>query len=313
MTRRWALRRPPPPPAFLQARPAGADPPLARYESNVTSDRGEDGVIRRALEVIGEGDGWCCEFGAWDGRHASNTWSLIAEHGYHAVLIESDADRFAALEREHAGRDGVIALHRTVGFAGPDRLDALLAATPIPRDFDLLCIDIDGNDYHVWEAVAEYRPKLVVIEYNPTIPNEVDFVQARDPTVAQGASLAALNRLAQAKGYRLIHATVVNGIFVEAGYFSRFAIPDPSPVALRSDLSQVTWMFQTYDGRLHVAGFNRVRWHDVPLDARRLQPVPALLRGFPPGLPRGRALLYRAWRAAREPRAALRRLVRRGR
>ena len=128
--------------------------------------------------MIGASDGWCVEFGAWDGRHASNTYALISDAGYSAVLIESDPARFAALQRTHAGRSGVIALRRVVGFEGPDRLDRILAETPVPRDFDLLSIDIDGNDFHVWDAVEDYRPKLVVIEFNPTVPNEVDFASS---------------------------------------------------------------------------------------------------------------------------------------
>jgi hypothetical protein len=305
------MRRRIPPPAAFTVTPVPAAAPLLRYEANVTSDRGEDGVIRHALEVIGAGVGWCCEFGAWDGHHASNTWSLIHEHGYRGVLIECDPVRFAALRDLHAGGEKVTVLDRIVGWEGPDRLDALLRGTPIPQDFEVLSIDIDGNDYHVWEALRDYRPKVVVCEYNQTIPNEIDFVQARDPRVAQGASLAALDRLARAKGYRLIHATVTNGIFVREEDFPRFGIPDGPPGALRSDVSQVTWMFQTYDGRLHYAGFDRARWHGAPLSPRRLQTVPLPLRGFAPNFTGARASLWRLWRAARDPRGALGRLARR--
>ncbi len=271
--------------------------PLQPYEANVTSQCGEDGVIRRALDVIGASDGWCVEFGAWDGRHASNTYALISDAGYSAVLIESDPARFAALQRTHAGRSGVIALRRVVGFEGPDRLDRILAETPVPRDFDLLSIDIDGNDFHVWDAVADYRPKLVVIEFNPTVPNEVDFVQPRDTAVTQGSSLTAITRMANAKGYRLVHATVVNGIFVDEAYFPRFDIVDDTPAALRADLSLVTWLFQTYDGRLHIAGNRRLRWHDVPIDPRRLQVVPRRLRTFPADFSPVQRIAWRAWRA----------------
>jgi hypothetical protein len=273
--------------------------PLEPYEANVTSQCGEDGVIRRALEVIGGGDGWCVEFGAWDGRHASNTYALIAEAGYSALLIESDPARFTALQRTHAGRSGVIALQRVVGFEGLDRLDRILADTPVPRDFDLLSIDIDGNDFHVWEAVEDYRPKLVVIEFNPTIPNEVDFVQPREKAITQGSSLTAITRMAKAKGYRLIHATVVNGIFVDEAYFPRFGITDDSPAALRTDLSLVTWLFHTYDGRVHIAGSQRLRWHDVPINARRLQVVPPGLRRFPADYSLVQRIAWRAWRAIR--------------
>jgi hypothetical protein len=275
------------------------EPPLKRYEANVTSQTGEDGVIARALELLDERNGWCVEFGAFNGREASNTYSLITARGYHAVLIESDPSRFAALCAVHPDRSTVHALHRRVGFEGEDRLDRLLAETPVPVDFDLLSIDIDGNDYHVWEAVQVYRPKLVVIEFNPTIPNEVDFVQPRDLTVRQGSSLTALARLAREKGYRLIHATALNGIFVDGRYFERFGLSDDAPSALRTDLSLVTWLFQTYDGRLHLRGHGRLLWHDVPFDHRRLQQVPRPLRDFPEALPKARRVAYRLWRAWR--------------
>jgi len=275
-------------------------PPLEQYQENVTSQCGEDGVIRHALEVIGERDRWCVEFGAADGVHASNTFALIDRDGYSAVLIEADAASFDALQRNTANRPNVTPLRRLVGFEGPDRLDAILAGTPVPHDFDLLSIDIDGNDFHVWEALADYRPKLVVIEYNPTIPNEVDFIQAREQAVTQGSSLTAIARLAEHKGYRLIHATTVNGIFVDAPYFDRFGIVDSSPAALRKDLSLVTWLFQTYDGNLRTAGYDRMRWHDVPL--RMHSAVPHLLRGFPPSFTGARRTAWRAWRALRRSR-----------
>jgi hypothetical protein len=298
-------------PAQLAVALPPVSPPLKPFEENVTSQCGEDGVIRRALEIIGARDRWCVEFGAWDGRHASNTFALIDREGYSAVLIESDRVRYEALVRTHSARDGVTALHRQVSFEGPDRLDEILAPTRVPPDFDLLSIDIDGNDYHVWEALQRYRPKLVVIEFNPTIPNEIDFVQPRDLAVSQGSSLTAVARLAAAKRYRLIHATAVNGIFVDDRYFARFNIDSPSPAALRADLSEITWLFQTYDGMLHVAGNRRARWHDVPLDPGRLQVVPRWLRGFPPTFAPGRRLAWRAWRASREPRTALDRLSKR--
>lgn len=286
-------------------------PPLLRYERNIASQCGEDGVIAHALEVIGTRDRWCVEFGAWDGRFASNTFALIDGEGYSAALIESDPERFRALKRTHAGRANVFPFNRLVSFEGHDRLDALLGQTPIPRDFDLLSIDIDGNDYHVWEALQNYRPKLVVIEFNPTIPNEVDFVQPRDMGVSQGSSLTALDRLARSKGYRLIHATVVNGIFVDQRYFPAFGIGDELPAAFRADLSHVTWMFQTYDGQIRLVGNERMRWHDVPLRERRLQMVPRWLRVAPPRFSERQRATWAAWRAVRDPLGVLRRLRRR--
>ena len=90
-------------------------------------------------------------------------------------------------------------LNAFVGFTAADGLDAILARTPIPADFDVLSIDIDGNDYHVWNAVARYKPRVVVIEYNPTIPAAVDFVQPADMSINQGASITAQARLGKQK------------------------------------------------------------------------------------------------------------------
>lgn len=283
--------------ASVTVRQAVVSPPLLDYERDVTSKSGENGVIDRALELIGVRDRWCVEFGAADGLEASNTFDLIATQGYSAVLIERDRRLFARLQRRHASNPRVIALRRAVGFDGPERLDAVLAQTPVPRNFDLLSVDIDGNDYHVWAALERYRPKLVVIEFNPTIPNEVDFVQARDMSIHQGASLAALARLANSKGYRLVHATVVNGVFVEGSYFDRFGILDDSPAALRANLSLITWLFQTYDGWLRIAGLCRLRWHGVRIAGQRLQPVPRWLRRYPPALSPLRRYGWLAWRA----------------
>jgi len=118
--------------------------PLQVYEANVTSQCGEDGVIRHALEVIGKRSGWCVEVGAADGKLASNTLRLIEQDGYRAVLIESDHARFASLQARYRDNPRVITIRATVGLSGADGLDAILQGTPAPPDLDLLCIDIDA-------------------------------------------------------------------------------------------------------------------------------------------------------------------------
>lgn len=252
--------------------------PLLR---NVTSQFGEDGLIEHALGVIGVRNGWCVEFGAWDGAHLSNTHNLIVNHGYAAVLIEAAADRFQALQATFSSNPKVIALNRLVGFEGASSLDKILASTGIPSDFDLLSIDIDGNDYHVWSSVEQYRPKLVVIEFNPTIPSPVDFVQPPDPAINQGSSLLALCRLAQRKGYQLIATTACNAVFVDGVFYARFDLVDNSVDALRIDTSAVTHLFYGYDGQMHIAGNARMVWHELPLTAARLQQVPRFFRQYP--------------------------------
>ena len=270
--------------------------------ATVTSQNGEDGIIEAALDRLPTRDRWCVEVGAGDGVALSNTWNLVQRHGYGAVLIEADAQRFAALAGAHRGIPRVIRLQRRVGFDADDSLDALLADTPVPRDFDLLSVDIDGNDYHVWDAVRHYRPKLVVIEFNPTVPIGVPFVQVRRHGVQHGASAASLIQLASRKGYALVAATVVNAVFVDARYFSAFGIADNSEATLRVDLSWVTHIFSGYDGRVFLQGAQRLPWHELPLSAARVQQLPCWLRAWPEDYGPARRLALHVYRHLRRRR-----------
>ncbi len=254
---------------------------LHEFARNVHSQKGEDGIIAKILEIIGVDKGWCVEFGAWDGEHLSNTFNLIANHGFSAVLIEGSENRFHVLEERFRDNANVIPLNAFVGFTANDGLDTLLASTQIPLDFDVLSIDIDGNDYHAWTAVNRYRPKLVVIEFNPTIPSVVEFVQPADMSLNQGASILSMSLLGKEKGYELVAATDYNCFFVPQEHFGRFGIQDNSVRAIRPNEDLVTYIFNGFDGTVFVRGYGKVEWHGLPYDEARLQHVPSLFRRFP--------------------------------
>ena len=148
---------------------------LLDYKENVFSQAGEDGVISRVLSLIPDKNNWCVEFGAWDGKYLSNTCNLIVNHGFSAVLIEADKKKFQKLQENFKGQVKVYAVNRYVGFGEKDNLDEILSDKPCPQDFDFLSIDIDGNDYYAWQAVSRYQPKVVIIEFNPTIPTRPDL------------------------------------------------------------------------------------------------------------------------------------------
>src|SRR5687767_9199383 len=192
---------------------------LLDSQSNVFSQAGEDGVIEKILGLLADKDQWCVEFGAWDGILYSNTRNLIVNKNYSAILIESDREKFKDLERNCSQYSSVIAINKFVGFSDGDSLDTILANTSIPQQFDFLSIDIDGNDYHVWKAMEKYQPKVICIEFNPTIPTEVNFIQAANETVNQGSSLLALTGLGREKGYELVSVLPYNAIFVSREYF----------------------------------------------------------------------------------------------
>ncbi|MFA6543752.1 MAG: hypothetical protein WCS99_04955 [Limisphaerales bacterium] len=254
---------------------------LMKHARNEASKAGEDGVLEKIFSILGVENGWAVEFGAWDGKHLSNTWNLVVNHGWSGVYIEADTARFQDLLARFRDTPRVHSFNEYVQFTGPGSLDSILARTPIPEDFALLSIDVDGNDYHFWDSVVRYRPRVVIIEFNPAIPDTIEFVQPRDMSLNQGNSLAALAKLGKSKGYELICITDKNAIFVAAKDYARFNIPDNSPAAMRDDSKYRLTLFQLYDGTLVLDGCNRLVWHKLPLGRFQLQVLPKLLRHYP--------------------------------
>ncbi|MBN9204240.1 hypothetical protein [Methylibium petroleiphilum] len=258
---------------------------LKKYARNVMSQGGEDGIVEQLLKVLGSHaeSKWCVEFGAWDGKHYSNTWNLINHHGYNAVMIEGSRTRFQDLLATYGAAPQVVCVNRIVSFAqGPDSLDSIFAETRLPRVFDLISIDIDGNDYHVWDSLKSYAPRIVVIEFNSTIPNDVVFVQDMNFKVNQGCSLLALIELGQTKGYELAYVTHLNAIFVRADEFSKLGIADNGIDAMYMPFIEPK-MFQAFDGTLFNVGMDRLQWtlKKTKVKSTQFQLLPAAKRWFP--------------------------------
>jgi hypothetical protein len=251
---------------------------LSQFAKSVTSQGGEDGILEKILSVIKNTNKWCVEFGSWDGKKLSNTYNLIENHDYSAVLIEGNKKRFQDLLKTFGTEKNVIPINTFVGFQENDNLDKILASTPIPVDFDLLSIDIDGNDYHVWDAVRNYSPKVVVIEFNPTVPPCVEFVQAKDMTVNQGSGILSMVNLAKKKGYELVAVESANAFFVKKQYFELFEISDNSIDQLWLDQSAVTHIFFGYDTTVFLRGLKVHPWQSIAIDESKMQLLPRWAR-----------------------------------
>lgn len=254
---------------------------LLTFGRNVTSEHGEDGIIERVFDIIGKESGWCVELGALNGVHGSNVWHLIKDLHWSGVLIEADDTYFEKLQREYTDNRGVECVHAFVSFEGSQSLDTLLAQTTLPHTFDLFSLDVDGNEYHMWESMVQYRPRVMVVEFNPSIPNDVSFIQPRDLRVFQGSSLRALTVLAKNKGYELIATNETNAFFVLTTLFPKFGIANNSLDALHVDHRFETKLFQLYDGTLKISGNDRLIWHNLPIDEEKLQVLSRRKRVYP--------------------------------
>jgi hypothetical protein len=254
---------------------------LQKYKNNVTSQCGEDGIIEKILDTIGETNKWCVELGAWNGKHFSNSWSLINMHGWSAVLIEGENKKFLELDQLYSENSNVYTVNTFVDIYNDDNsLDTILSGTPIPEYFDFLCIDIDGCDWHIWDSLDNYHPRIVLIEFNPTIPNNVYFVQDKNIKINHGSSLRAMIELGKNKGYELVATTEWNAFFVRREDFSKFDITDNSIDSMHTLGGAESIFFQLYDGSVFLCGCTTLLWCNKTITFDDIQVLPKEQRKY---------------------------------
>jgi len=230
---------------------------LLNYKKTITSQFGEDGIIEKIFEIIKPTNKWCVEFGAGDGKYLSNTWNLINK-GWTGILIESNKEKFNRIPINNK----IFKYNKFVNFEGNNTIDNILKKiNSAPKDIDLISIDIDGIDYHIWKSLKEVEPKVIIIEFNPTIDNNIIFIQNKDMKVNQGSSLKAIVELGRKKGYELIAVTDTNAIFVKGKYFELFDIKDNSINTLNTKGKYYqTQVAQFYDGTIMLTGNKKRFW-----------------------------------------------------
>jgi hypothetical protein len=199
-----------------------ADPKcLLRYGFKVYSQADEDGIIQEIFNRIGETDRAFVEFGVDNGTEC-NTVKLLVE-GWRGLWIESSAESVTAIRRDLSSfidDQRLVLRHRKVTA---ENINAVISEARFSGKIDLLSIDIDYNDYWLWEAIAVIEPRVVVIEYNATLHPPMSLVVPYDPDARWagdnyfGASLEALVRLGRKKGYRVVACSFsgVNAFFVQ--------------------------------------------------------------------------------------------------
>jgi hypothetical protein len=262
---------------FKKVRFSTIDSPLLKHQSNVESQNGEDGIISYIFKILPHVEQRSCvEFGAWDGKYLSNCFNLVKNSEWLGLFIEANDIKFEQLLKNHGESKNVTCLKRFVEFDGPNCLDNLIDEAKFPIDFDLLSIDIDGADYFVWESLQRVKPRVVIIEFNPTIPNDVIFVQAKDMNINQGSSLLSLVMLGKTKGYELICATTCNAFFILNEFYPLFELNSNHINKLYSPSSDGR-IFHGYDSYIHIIGMPQLLWSGVNICSDDVQILPAAL------------------------------------
>ena len=252
---------------------------LKNFKDNIYSQHGEDGIIKEILYRLKEfTDNQFCEFGAWDGIHLSNVYALIKNKNHKALLIEPDKKKFVDLCKNNPNPE-IIKLNAYVGLNDENKLDTILATNNFNINFDFLSIDVDSIDYYIFKSLDIYKPKLICIEYNPTIPNDVDFVQ-KDHYSNHGASALALIKLAKTKNYFPVCSTASNLFFIHEDY-KKYVIGDNNYEIddLIDDTKIKNYIFYGYDGSIFTSREVRLPWHNFLV--KDLNVLNSFIRKYP--------------------------------
>jgi hypothetical protein len=193
---------------------------LNRYEFSAFSQNGEDGIIEEIFNRIGSTDKFFVEFGSSDG--VENNSAYLLHKGWNGVFIDGSQDNVNTICKNCAGIISQGRLKVLCNFITAENIEILFGNAGVSKEFDFLSIDIDRNDYYVWDAIKSYRPRVVCIEYNAVFRPGCEFIVPYDANAAwdgsshHGASIESLYKLGLQKGYKLVACCFagVNAFFV---------------------------------------------------------------------------------------------------
>lgn len=218
------------------------DPELAykrffrSQEFSVFSQNGEDGILLSLFNEINFESYTAVEFGTGNGREC-NTANLILNYGLKTLLLEGDKSKALSAQKYYKNYP-VSVVHE---FLTRDNINDLISDNGFSGKIDLLSVDIDGNDYWLWQAIDVIKPRVVVVEYNASFGQERALTVPYDPKfnrfnyhktgLYHGMSLAAAVKLGRNKNYHYIgcDSMGVNAFFVDKDeVLSNFKATQPS-------------------------------------------------------------------------------------
>jgi len=273
---------------------------LNNYKKNYYSQYGEDGIIEEVLSRIPNLGKMAVEFGAWDGLYLSNTYNLAEKHDFKNVLIEANPKKYNDLCETYpfAG----VYINEFVGWDAHDNLESILERNNIDfSKIDLLSIDIDGNDYHIFDSLTRLRPKIICIEYNPSIPNDYVYIQKRIPGLNHACSIRAIHELGVAKDYFVVGVTDGNIVLVDCKYRELFDV-SADLNDFRDDTDSKVYAFSLFDGSIELSKPINIFSHRVAVQNEDIQFFPRYLRQFPSNFSFFKRSIYYAFIILKRPR-----------
>ncbi len=193
---------------------------LSKYGRKLYSQNEEDGIIVEIFKRIGTTNKIFVEFGIGDGLE-NNTLALLFQ-GWKGLWLEGSASSVNNIKDHFKSVLNTKQLQVTEAFITKDNINELISSKIKENEIDLLSVDIDGNDVHIFNEISVINPRVVVIEYNarffPPIMFTVDYNSTHvwQGDDYMGASLKYLEVAFEKKGYKLVGCDIagVNAFFV---------------------------------------------------------------------------------------------------
>jgi len=200
---------------------------IKKAEFKVFSQWGDDGIIQFLVEYLELKNKTFIEFGVEDYRE-SNTRFLLINNNWSGLVLDGSKTNIERIKADPLyWKYDLLA---ACAFITKENINEIIQRNGFSGDIGILSIDIDGNDYWVWEAIEGIDPCIVIIEYNAvfgderliSVPYQPDFqrTKAHFTNLFFGASLPALVDLGNKKGYHFIGCTSSgnNAYFVKKGF-----------------------------------------------------------------------------------------------
>lgn len=184
----------------------------SKYAFKNFSQHEEDGLLLAVISQLEKPVPLFLEFGSDDGVN-SNSANLHFHHNWTGLFIDGNKK---AIERgkyfySNYGNKQVSAPTFIHSLITRENINELISQGGLKGEIGLLSIDIDGNDYWVWEAIKVISPQIVVIETHNefglndiVVPYDKDYFYPGKHPDYHGASPIAMTNLARHLGYRLV-------------------------------------------------------------------------------------------------------------
>jgi hypothetical protein len=207
------------------------------YEFKVFSQFGEDGLIQFLIKNLDISCKKFIEFGVEDYEEA-NTRFLLENNNWSGLIIDSSKENTDYIKKQNYYWKYNIKVENE--FITKENINTIIKKNEFKEKIGILSIDIDGNDYWIWNEIEIIKPDIVIIEYNArlgselsmTIPYKSNFNRMENLKKNNyGASLSALNKLGEKKGYKLVgtNSNGNNAFFVDKDKMSNTKIKAQDP------------------------------------------------------------------------------------